>query len=241
MIPASDNQTFRLMFEQHALVMLLIEPLTGEILDANQAAVNVYAYPKSKLCGMLIDEFDSLITEQLATGRKAFRKERNHYICSHRLASGEERIVEIHLSPIALQEKQVLFSIIHDITERKQAESELRRAQDALEIAHRELQQSFAREQHLAHIDELTGINNRRSLVELTEREFNVAMRYRPPLSIVMFDIDDFKQINDTFGHFIGDQVLQRVTQVVRTKLRSSDVIGRYGGDEFVILCRRRF
>jgi diguanylate cyclase (GGDEF)-like protein len=56
-----------------------------------------------------------------------------------------------------------------------------------------------------------------------------------------MFDIDDFKQINDTFGHFIGDQVLQRVTQVVRTKLRSSDVIGRYGGDEFVILCRRRF
>ena len=225
------------MFEQHPLVMLLIEPLTGEILDANQAAVNFYAYPRSKLCGMSIDDFKPLVAEQMATGRKVFSEERNHYICSQRLASGEERIVELHLSPIALQEKQVLFSIIHDITERKQAESELRRAHDALEIAHRELQESFAREQHLARIDELTGINNRRSLVEFTEREFNVAMRYRPPLSVVMFDIDDFKQINDTFGHSVGDQVLQRLTQVVRAKLRSADFIGRYGGDEFVILC----
>jgi diguanylate cyclase (GGDEF)-like protein len=123
------------------------------------------------------------------------------------------------------------------ITESKQDESQLRRAYHALEIAHRELQESFAREQHLARIDELTGVNNRRSLVEFMEQEFKVAMRYRVPLSVVMFDIDDFKQINDTFGHSVGDQVLQCLTQVVRAKLRSADVIGRYGGDEFVILC----
>jgi diguanylate cyclase (GGDEF)-like protein len=123
------------------------------------------------------------------------------------------------------------------ITEPKQDESELRRAYHALETAHRELQESFAREQHLARIDELTGVNNRRSLVEFMEQEFKVAMRYRVPLSVIMFDIDDFKQINDTFGHSVGDQVLQCLTQVVRAKLRSADVIGRYGGDEFVILC----
>lgn len=122
-------------------------------------------------------------------------------------------------------------------TEPKQDESELRRAYHALEIAHRELLESYAREQHLARIDELTGVNNRRSLVEFMEQEFKVAMRYRVPLSVVMFDIDDFKQINDTFGHSVGDQVLQSLTQVVRAKLRSADVIGRYGGDEFVILC----
>jgi diguanylate cyclase (GGDEF)-like protein len=69
------------------------------------------------------------------------------------------------------------------------------------------------------------------------EQEFKVAMRYRAPLSVVMFDIDGFKQINDSFGHSVGDQVLQCLTQVVRAKLRSADVIGRYGGDEFVILC----
>jgi diguanylate cyclase (GGDEF)-like protein/PAS domain S-box-containing protein len=237
MISASDNQAFRLMFEQHALAMLIIEPLTGEILDANPAAVNFYAYPESKLCGMPIDDLNPLVTEQLVTGRKAFSEERNHYVCSHTLASGEERTVEIHLSPIALQEKQVLFAIIHDITGRKQAEPELRRVHAALEIAHRELQESFARVQDLARVDELTGINNRRSLVEFMEREFNVAMRYGPPLTIVMFDIDDFKQINDTFGHSVGDQVLKRLTQVVRAKLRAADAIGRYGGDEFVIVC----
>lgn len=123
------------------------------------------------------------------------------------------------------------------ITEPKQDESELLRAYRALEIAHRKLQEAFAREQHLARIDELTGVNNRRSLVEFMEQEFKVAVRYHVPLSVVMFDIDDFKNINDTFGHSVGDQVLQCLTEVVRAKLRSADVIGRYGGDEFVILC----
>lgn len=124
-----------------------------------------------------------------------------------------------------------------NINDINQDESELRRAYSALKIAHRELQESFARLQHLARIDELTGVNNRRSLVEFMEREFNLAMRYRTPLSVVMFDIDNFKQINDCFGHLVGDQVLQCLTHVVHAKLRSADVIGRYGGDEFVILC----
>jgi diguanylate cyclase (GGDEF)-like protein len=73
-------------------------------------------------------------------------------------------------------------------------------------------------------------------LFELAEREFNIAMRYRPPLSIIMFDIDYFKQINDTYGHLVGDLVLQRVAQVVCAEIRSVDLVGRYGGDEFVIL-----
>jgi len=119
---------------------------------------------------------------------------------------------------------------------RKQAESELRRAKDEIETAHRELQQSFAREQQLARTDELTGINNHHFLLRLAEHEFNVAMRYRPPLSMVFFDIDDFKLINDNFGHLIGDRALKKIVQVVCAEIRSADVIGRYGGDEFVIL-----
>lgn len=61
-------------------------------------------------------------------------------------------------------------------------------------------------------------------------------MRYRPPLSVLMFDVDGFKQINDTFGHAVGDQVLQRIIKIACAEIRSVDVIGRYGGDEFVIL-----
>jgi len=123
-----------------------------------------------------------------------------------------------------------------DITERKQAESELRQAKEALEITHKELEQAFAREQELARIDVLTGIKNRRYLFELAEREFNIAIRYLQPLSVLMFDVDDFKLINDGFGHAIGDQVLRHLAQVVCARLRSADVIGRYGGDEFIIL-----
>jgi diguanylate cyclase (GGDEF)-like protein/PAS domain S-box-containing protein len=123
-----------------------------------------------------------------------------------------------------------------DVTERKLAEVELQYMKDGLEAANIELQTALARAQELAHTDSLTGVNNRRHLYELAEREFEVATRYQQPLSIIMFDIDHFKGINDTFGHTIGDQMLQRVTQVACKELRAADVIGRYGGEEFVII-----
>jgi diguanylate cyclase (GGDEF)-like protein len=90
--------------------------------------------------------------------------------------------------------------------------------------------------EQLSQTDELTGINNHRSLLQLSEREFSFAMRYRTPLSVLMFDVDYFKQINDAFGHAMGDQTLKKIVQVVCAELRSADVIGRYGGDEFIIL-----
>ena len=123
-----------------------------------------------------------------------------------------------------------------DITERKQAEVELEYMKEGLKSANIELQTALVREKKLAHTDSLTGINNRRRLYELAEHEYEIAARYQQPLSVIMFDIDHFKQVNDTFRHAIGDQILQRVTQVARAELRSADVIGRYGGEEFVIM-----
>jgi diguanylate cyclase (GGDEF)-like protein/PAS domain S-box-containing protein len=485
-----DEQVFRLMFEGHSAVMLLIDPETGVILDANQAAINFYGYSKLELCGMSIQEINTLPPEQVVAERqKALQAERNYFIFPHKLASGEERMVEVHSSPIALQDKQALFSIIHDITDhrqvdeelrqseeryrtlfnnmmdgiyssthagkfvdvnpamvkmfgyssreemlevdikkdlyfapeergshildtgqeetevyrmrrkdgseiwvedhghyvhdkqgnilyhegmlrdvtarkqadeiireseerlaavvegsqlgysdwniqtgevrrnqrwagmlgytlkeiettyqqwqdllhpddraaalqamqdhldgktpihrdeyrlrakdggyhwildqgkiieydlqgrplrmtathtditaRKEAEAELRQAKEAIEVAHQELEQAFAREQQLARMDTLTGINNRRYLFELAGHEFNIALRYNSPLSVLMFDVDNFKLINDGFGHAIGDQALQYLTQVVGSQLRSVDVLGRYGGDEFIVL-----
>ncbi len=122
-----DEQTFHLMFENHSAIMLLIEPLTGVILDANQAAVNFYGYPKSKLCRMSIQEINTLPAEQVALERqKALSEERNYFVFPHKLASGEERIVEVQSSPITLQEKDILFSIIHDITERERKRETIR-------------------------------------------------------------------------------------------------------------------
>jgi len=126
--------------------------------------------------------------------------------------------------------------VLRDITLRKQAEVELQYTKVGLEKANKELQTALAREQELAHTDSLTGINNRRHLYELAEHEFEIALRYQQPFSILMFDIDHFKRVNDTFGHTAGDRILQQVTQVTCAKLRSADVIGRYGGEEFVII-----
>ncbi len=150
------------------------------------------------------------------------------------------RTVILETSGIPIADNNGVFcgyrGIDRDITERKQAEVELQYMKEGLEAANRELQTALALQQQLAHTDALTGINNRRNLYKLAEHEFEIAARYLHPLSAIMFDIDHFKEVNDIFGHAVGDQMLQRVTQVACAKLRSADVIGRYGGEEFVII-----
>ncbi|MBK7452798.1 MAG: GGDEF domain-containing protein [Anaerolineales bacterium] len=94
----------------------------------------------------------------------------------------------------------------------------------------------LAREKELARTDPLTGIHNRRYLYEFAEHQFEVAGRYQQPLAVMMFDIDHFKKINDRFGHAVGDEMLKQVTQITRAELRTADAIGRYGGEEFIVL-----
>jgi len=131
--------------------------------------------------------------------------------------------------PIVQGDKSLLAGYTIDITEQVRTEK-------ALEAMNRELQTALLREQELADTDMLTSVNNRRRLYELAELEFEIAVRYQQPLSIIMFDIDHFKRVNDTFGHAAGDQILQHVAQVANTQLRAADIIGRYGGEEFVIV-----
>jgi len=87
-----------------------------------------------------------------------------------------------------------------------------------------------------ATTDFLTGVPNDRSFFETGEKEFSRAVRFRYPLSVVMMDLDGFKEINDRFGHAKGDEVLKSVVNDCRAKLRSSDTFARLGGDEFALL-----
>ena len=96
--------------------------------------------------------------------------------------------------------------------------------------------QLFENVQELAEIDELTQTNNRRQLFALGKREFDRARRYVQPLSVIMLDIDNFKKVNDSFGHAIGDEVLRNLTQFCIRNIREVDILGRYGGEEFVIV-----
>jgi len=88
----------------------------------------------------------------------------------------------------------------------------------------------------LASTDPLTGAYNRRTFLELMEKELSRARRFDTPLSLVMLDLDHFKRVNDTHGHLVGDRVLQRFADLVRAELRKEDVLFRYGGEEFCVL-----
>ena len=105
--------------------------------------------------------------------------------------------------------------IVMDIGQRKRLESNLRQ---------------------LATTDPLTGAYNRRHLLQVMETEISRAQRYGRPLSLIMFDIDHFKRINDNFGHDRGDAVLKEVAALARQRLRHSDVLTRWGGEEFMVL-----
>lgn len=88
----------------------------------------------------------------------------------------------------------------------------------------------------LARTDPLTGISNRRYFIELLEREFIRARRYRRPLSLLYLDLDGFKELNDRHGHLFGDDVLRGATRSLSSVLRSTDLLARIGGDEFAVL-----
>ncbi|MBE0556777.1 MAG: GGDEF domain-containing protein [Proteobacteria bacterium] len=94
----------------------------------------------------------------------------------------------------------------------------------------------YNRVEQLAITDELTGLFNRRGFLQLGEREFERAVRFNRPLAALMFDLDHFKRVNDTYGHPAGDQVLRALTGCFRQNTRGIDVVGRYGGEEFILL-----
>ena len=125
---------FRHFFQHNSSVMLLIEPISGLILEANQAAVNYYGYATEQLAGMHISKINTLPEAAIAKERAlAAQEERNYFNFPHQLASGEIREVEVHSTPIETGGKTLLFSIIHDITSRKQTEVDLKRSNTELE------------------------------------------------------------------------------------------------------------
>jgi diguanylate cyclase (GGDEF)-like protein len=96
--------------------------------------------------------------------------------------------------------------------------------------------QLYQEVKRLANQDVLTGCFNRRYFMELAAQEIQRSMRYKRPLSLLMVDIDHFKNVNDRYGHQIGDQVLCNLVLLCQKQLRTIDTLGRYGGEEFVVL-----
>lgn len=207
----------------------------------NKGAEILYGWQEADVLGKLVDdvcgtefmEGQQDLAQQTLIKDKTWRGE-----LKQRHRSGKEIWVDASVTLLEDDSGNYVggVTINHDVTERKLAEDELRRTKESIEQINLTLRRAFEREQLASRTDSLTGVFNRRYFFELLGYEFSASRRYERPLSLVMFDVDYLKKINDTYGHQVGDELLKKAAYVVRGELRTSDVLARYGGDEFVIL-----
>ncbi|HZU85947.1 MAG TPA: diguanylate cyclase, partial [Anaerolineaceae bacterium] len=156
----------------------------------------------------------------------------------NRKKNGELYYESASISPI-LDAKGVIshfLAVKEDITERKHAEEQQRLLNQMLQAQLAEIQALQAVLQEQAIRDPLTGLYNRRYLYETMERELARAVREGSPVGFVMIDVDKFKEINDRHGHAAGDLVLQNLADEMKTQTRASDIVCRYGGEEFLVV-----
>ena len=179
-------------------------------------------YPEKRPClaDLVIDSVDrrNLALLYAAAKNSALQEKGLHAEGWLEAVGGERRYLYFDAVPIYNHAKELVAVIetLHDLTERKKMEEALTR---------------------LATTDTLTGIYNRGRIEELLRQEMARSSRYGSPLSVILFDLDDFKKINDSLGHSIGDQVLREVAATVGRQIRETDALGRWGGEEFMVLC----
>jgi len=207
--------------EYHAIIQTTSDgfnicDINGKILEANESYCKMTGYDINELLTMNISDIDALENSEMVTAHinKIIQAGSDSFISRHKRKDGAEIDVEVITTYLDDSGGQ-FYSFVRDISARKKLEFELVRA---------------------ATYDGLTGVFNRRSLEGKIEAEVERAKRYGNIFSLIMFDIDDFKHINDTLGHHVGDRVLQGISEVVTQNIRILDAVGRWGGEEFMIL-----
>jgi diguanylate cyclase (GGDEF)-like protein/PAS domain S-box-containing protein len=203
---------------------LLVLDREGKISFANPGAQTMLGYPRDELLGANMCDLLHVLDDGKPMPRVASKLldvGRTGITCR-----GEDEVFKrkdgvlmpVSVSASAIIKRHDIAGIVvafHDISDRKKLEQELKRR---------------------AQTDVLTGLYNRRHFYELAEQELARARRYGKPLAVLMLDVDHFKQVNDSYGHHAGDAVLRKLSEVCIATLREIDVIGRYGGEEFVVL-----
>ena len=179
------------------------------ILYANAASLTLLAEWRSGVSGVAPEQLRHLVDSLLLSGQR----QEVEIVCADRVFS---------FSATSLSKDGVTYLYGHDITKRKQAENELILLKNQAEDS--------------ALHDQLTGLPNRRLLTERLQQETARAQRQGTKLALVVVDIDNFKQINDGYGHKVGDQVIVTIGQSLSNTLRSTDTVCRWGGDELVLV-----
>ncbi|MEW6663883.1 MAG: diguanylate cyclase [Thermodesulfobacteriota bacterium] len=213
---------------------ILLMDKTHKVIRINDAVSRIMGLPADEILGKKC--FEASLCGPCNTSECPFSKIRKgetrvemeaHKTCP----SGEIRHYIITAAPLRTFGKLDMGIVlsITDISERVKAERALLEAKEAL----RESEERYRR---LSIVDDLTGLFNKRRLNFQLNAEIARTQRYGRPLSLLMIDIDDFKSINDTYGHSRGDQVLSGLAQMVRQNIRDTDSAFRFGGEELVVL-----
>jgi len=208
---------------EHSMDAILLASPDGQIYHVNPATCTMFQWTEEELCkigreGILSwdnPNLENLLKEREQTGK--VRGDLNFIRHDGSIFPGE------FTSVIFIDDNKFRWSctIIRDTSILKQAEETLR-------ITHEETIR-------LANVDYLTGLLNRRAFMERLKQESERARREESLMGLLIIDIDFFKEINDTYGHLTGDLVLQKFGSALVLNSRSYDVIGRYGGDEFIV------
>jgi len=196
----------------------------GRVIECNRTTCNMLGYSMDEIIGQdvtnLFLDFDKKFFWHLSQSKQGFK---NRDAVAVR--KDQFRLYVLMDAIVDFKKENEIESVrctLIDISEFKRLEHQLKKKNEMLETMNK--------------IDPLTTLYNRRYLMETFVTEFEKANRYGYPLSLLMLDLDRFKQINDYFGHQIGDMVLKKVADLLRENIRRGDILARFGGEEFIVI-----
>ena len=215
-----SDERYRQMFERNRAVKLLTDPDTARIVDANSAACEFYGYSAEELRSLRITDINALPAEEVrAAMASTIAGDSSYFVFPHRLKSGEIRTVEVHASPIEIEGKQYLYSIVHDVTERVKAEQEVLRLNAGLE--------QMVQERTAQLQEALTGLESevarRQRVEEMLERRTEALRAEVARLGAVVSGVNIAIWLTDREGRF----TLANDAWLARGGLRREDVIGK--------------
>lgn len=216
---------FQRFFYKNSSPMIIFDPNTFIIIEVNDSALKYSGFSKEEITGKTINEIDPFISPDKIPGY--LHKFKNENVNTFQnikivLKNGTVRDIEAGFTMLYLNGRQVILVDISDVTERLRLKKELLEQKERYKL--------------LSITDMLTMCYNRRKFEEDLEYHIKLSERYGGKFSLIMFDIDRFKSINDTYGHSAGDNGLRMTAATAMKHLRETDIIYRVGGEEFVII-----
>ncbi|MCC5852885.1 MAG: sensor domain-containing diguanylate cyclase [Alkalimonas sp.] len=220
--------------------------VTGEVTGKALKTFDQLGYDGSEMAGTVEEILGLVHPDDLPHLQQAVQDhldgKTSQYRCEFRLrAKNDEWIWYGNFGKVmdgtATVEGKRFVGVTFNIDDRKRKEHEIEQMNRLLAEKNALLENLNLQLELLASTDSLTGLTNRRKLMELGLQECKRAERFRHPLSVLMLDIDYFKSINDTWGHLVGDQVIRAVAEVCQERVRQGvDTVARFGGEEFILL-----